>query len=533
MRSRKLMIIIIAAVLIILAACSNKEAGSDVNEEKVANFNKTGFPVVNKPITIEFMTGKSPLTSDDYNQVLVWKEYEKMTNIHIDWGLVPNEGLAEKRNISLATGKYPEVLYSAGVPNADILKYGEQGIFLELSDLIDEHMPNLKRLFEEYPEIKMGLTFPDGKIYSLPTIYSPDYTSILVVNRPWIKEDWLEQLGMDIPQTTDEFYNYLKKVKETDLNGDGSNNEIPFGSTTIATLLYYLNGSFGVGNRGIRHSFLDMDPETNELRFYRISDRYKELLQYVNKLYEEGLIEQNIYSIEEMQFQATGSEGLYGSSVTSNPESRWGIEGEYVGMEPLTGPHGDKMHAYIGSPLSHTGSFIITDKNKHPEATARWMDYFYSDEGARLFFMGLKDKTYKEDENGELEYVDEITNNPDGKTIQQAQSEYFTWLGGGYPGIVKKDYFKSLPSSLEATEKLKPYLIDEVWSTFIYTQEEGKKLLPLETDIAKYANEMSDKFITGTISFEQWDEYVKEIKKLGLDEYMKIQNAAYERYKNS
>lgn len=90
-----------------------------------------------------------------------------------------------------------------------------------------------------------------------------------------------------------------------------------------------------------------------------------------------------------------------------------------------------------------------------------------------------------------------------------------------------------MPSSLEATEKLKPYLIDEVWSTFIYTQEEGKKLLPLETDIAKYANEMSDKFITGTISFEQWDEYVKEIKKLGLDEYMKIQNAAYERYKNS
>lgn len=526
----KILPLIVTALLLTLVACSDKEVDSKNTKKGEENLNKTGMPIVNEPITISFMTGKSPLTADDYNKLLVWEKYEEMTNIHIDWGLVPTVELEEKRNLSLASGDYPEVLYTAFVPDTDLVKYGEQGVFLELNDLIDKNMPNLKKLFEEYPEIKKGLTLPDGNIYSLPTIYSPDYKSVLVVNRPWIKEDWLDAVGMDLPKTTDEFYEYLKAVKEQDPNGNGKEDEIPFGSTSIDTLLYYLNGAFGVGNRGINQPFIDMDPETEELRFYRISDSYKELLQYVNKLYEEKLIEQNIYSIDANQFQATGSEGVYGSSVTSNPESRWGIENEYVGMEPLIGPHGEQQHAYVGSPLSHTGSFVITDKNKHPAATARWMDYFYSDEGARLFFMGVEGETYKKDGNGDLEYVDSITKSTDGNTIQQEQSKYFSWLGGGYPGIVKEDYFKSLPSSLKATEKLEPYLIEEVWPKFTFSQEENSKLAPLASDIEKYANEMRDKFITGTTSFSEWDKYVETIKKMGLEEYMEIKNTAFKRY---
>src|SRR5699024_5510396 len=122
----------------------------------------------------------------------VWKEYADMTNINIDWGLEPKESVSEKRNLALANENLPDVFYTASMPEGDLLKYGKQGMFLTLNDMIEEYMPNLTALFEEYPSIRKGLTFPDGNIYSLPTIYSPDFPSVLIGSKLWIREDWLE-----------------------------------------------------------------------------------------------------------------------------------------------------------------------------------------------------------------------------------------------------------------------------------------------------------------------------------------------------
>src|SRR5699024_3484229 len=138
----------------------------------------------------------------------------------------------------------------------------------------------------------------------------PDFLAIRVSANPWFREDWLDELGMDIPETTDEFYKFLKAVKETDLIGDGSNNEVPFGAQSIGLLLNWLKGSFGIGNRGVSSGYLDMGPTENKVRFYPITDEYKEMLKYVNKLYEEELIEQNIYSIQSEQYFANGAEGV-------------------------------------------------------------------------------------------------------------------------------------------------------------------------------------------------------------------------------
>ncbi len=164
------------------------------------------------------------------------------------------------------------------------------------------------------------------------------------------------------------------------------------------------------------------------------------------------------------------------------------------------------------------------------------MDYFYSKEGAKLFFMGLEGETFEEDENGDLQYVDKITNSPDGLTMEQELSKYITWIGGGYPGIVREETFKgseSLPQSLEAAEILRPNMLEEVWPSFTYTVEENNKLSSLQADIHKYVDEMQDKFITGTEPLAKWDEYVKKVEKMGLKEYMEIQKSAYERYKDN
>jgi len=216
----------------------------EIDKEALENLNKEGMPIVNEPITLKFMTGKSPVTAHDYNEVTVWKEYAKLSNINIEWELVQSDGLEEKRNLALASGSLPDVFYTSHMPPADLLKYGEQGVFVSLNDLITEYMPNLTSLFEKYPETKKGITFPDGNIYSLPTIHDPDFLEVNLGMSHWIREDWLGQLGMDLPKTTDEYYEYLKAVKETDLNGNGIADEIPFGAHSPAGIKDVLKGAF-------------------------------------------------------------------------------------------------------------------------------------------------------------------------------------------------------------------------------------------------------------------------------------------------
>ncbi|WP_188454951.1 extracellular solute-binding protein [Virgibacillus oceani] len=537
LKVKKLLLLLFAVPLLLLVACNNEDETSapEMDKEAMENFNETGYPIVDEPITINFMTRKPPTTADDYNDVLVWKTYEEKTNIKIDWGLVPSEGFEEKSNLSLAGGDYPEAFYTAKFSDVDIMKYGEQGVFLELNELIDKYMPNVKQLFSEHPEIKKALTNADGKIYSLPTVYSPDFTSMTSNIKPWIRQDWLDQLNMEMPQTTEEFYQYLKAVKETDLNGNGKADEIPYGNNSVAGLIGWLKGAYGIGNKGRKQGFVDLDPKTNKLRFYWTTDRWKEMLEYINKLYSEGLINKTIFTMETNEYHETGSQGLYGSTVTTSPETRFGRD-EYVGMPQLEGPHGDKDWVYVTAPVVHKAAFVITDKNKNPAATARWIDYFYGDEGAKLFFMGVEGETYEETDNGELEYVDMLTDNPDGLTFEQALRPYITWLGGGYPALVQSDYFKGAensPASIEATKKIEPDIIEETWPSFPFTVEENQRLAALKADIEKYVIEMQDKFIAGEEPFSEWDKYVETVEKMGLEEYMEIQQAGYERFKES
>lgn len=530
--------LIMMAFMLVLTACSGETSGPkepEIDEKQKENLNPTGMPIVNDQITLKFMAGKSALSSDNYNETLLWKTYEEMSNIHIEWELVPVDGREEKRNLTLTSGTLPDVFYTMGMPNEDLLKYGEQGVFVKMNDLIEEYMPNLTALMEQYPDIKKGITFPDGNIYSIPTIYDPEFTSVLL-QKAWIRKDWLEQLNMEMPKTIDDFYAYLKAVKETDLNGNGEHDEVPYGATGISGLTSILKGAFGVGNKGNKHAYLDEDPETGELRFYPISESYRDLIAYQNKLFSEGLIQENIYTIDANQSYGMGSEGLYGSTVITSPETIYGEAGtNFVGLPALEGPAGNDYHAAT-SPLAHMGGFVVTNSNENIPATLRWMDYFYSEEGAKLFFMGVEGETFEVNEDGSLQYLDKITNSAEGLTMEQELSKYITWLGGGYPGIVREATFKgaeSLPATLEAAEVLKPNVIDEVWPSFTYTNEENSKLAALQADIHKYVSEMQDKFITGTEPLSKWDDYVNQIKKMGLEDYMEIQQKALDRYKGN
>src|SRR5690625_1391573 len=528
---RRLYLVIVVAALLTLVACDGIEPRENIEPED-DNFNKTGMPIVDEPVTLKFMTGKSSATANDYNDVFIWQEYEKLTNMQIDWGLVQNDGLDYKRTLDIATNEYPEVYYAAKIPDFELFDNGQHGIILELEDLIDQYMPNLKELLETYPEIEKGLTFPDGHIYSLPTIYDPEFTSLMSNIKPFIRKAWLEELDMDIPETTEDFYDYLTAVKETELIGKGEDEEIPIGANDIEHLYHYLKGSFGLGNRGSENKYLDLDPETEKVRFYPATDEYKQLLEYMHRLYSEGLIDDKIYTMDNQKFQTKGMDGLYGSTMTSNPEITFDMADEYVAMPALEGPNGDRSWTYVRSPLAGRDGFAITDKNDNIAATLRWMDYFYSEEGAKLFFMGVEDVTFEVDEEGNYDYLRDAMDDDD-LSLDHSFSSYFTYMGSGYPGMIFEQFHNgsaSLPSSIEATEKLETDMIEEVWPRFTYDEDETDVLMDSEVDLHKTVEEMRAQLIVGQASFDEWDEYIETLNEIGLEDYLEAQQSAYERY---
>jgi putative aldouronate transport system substrate-binding protein len=529
----------VAAAATTLAACGDK--GGSESQDKLSspddNFNAEGMPVVDDTVKLSFMTGRYSTTADDWNTIASVKEMEKRSNIHVDWGLVPFDATEEKRNLALASGDYPEVFSRMGFGAADLAKNGEQGSFLALNDAVENYMPNLKKLLDQYPDIRKGMTMPDGNIYGLPLIYDPDFESLNISEMIWIRTDWLDDFGMDMPETLDEFEAFLLEVKNGDPKGDGKKDAIPYSASDAAGIVRMMYSTFGLANHGLSSGNID-EGEDGKLRFWRTSDGYRELMTYLAKLYKKGLIQQDIFTVDTQKFSTIGRENQFGAVGTQVPSEDFGKElgNRYQPLKPLKRSAGEDVPTWnaSGSPLASVGQFVVTDKAEHPLEACRWMDYYYGDEGAKLFFLGIEGESYEE-KDGKYRFLPKITDNPDGLSIDEAVKPYVNYMGGGYAGFVKEEYFQGIESTKQAKDGaavMAPHGVKDIWPLFTFSGDEADELTSITADITKLIEESEAKFITGTMDPDKdWDSFTKQFDAIGLDRYMEIQQAAYERYK--
>lgn len=515
----------------------NQDAPPTPKPEQGTEKNATGFPIVDKPITLRMLVGKT-VAQTDFDKLPVWVEYEKKTNIHIEWIQVDTKNLTERRNIMLNTGDIPDAFIKAGLVETDLLKYGQQGTFIAMNKLIEENAPNFKKILDDtknYAEVKKDITMSDGNIYSLPYIREAGFAALAASPKMFVNRKWVDKVGMKMPITTDELYNVLKAFKEKDPNGNGKPDEIPWTGAGLNSVVTALKGAWGLNNRGSRVANIDFDETAKKVRFVPTDPRYKELLEYTQKLYKEGLIDQEIFTTGQTEIAAKGKQNLVGAFNLAGhtfvgPEHQDEFEGIPAALK---GPHGDQIYNSTMASVMGKGSFVISNKNKYPAETMRWVDYFYSEEGMRLFFMGIEGESYRVNAQGECEFTEDITNNKDGLSFDQAVHKYVPYGGGGNPSIASEKYFKgveTLPIAAEAGKRVQPYLVKEVWNAFNFTPEENDVITSLGNDINKYVSEMMNSFVSGKVSFSEWDNYVSTLNKMGLDKYMKAQQSAYERY---
>ena len=182
------------------------------------------FPVTTEKVTLRILVAASPLV-EDYatNEFTRW--YEEKTNVHIEWDIVSAVDAQTSLNVRLASGDLPDIVFGFRLAAAQQLLYGSQGVFLRLNDLIAEYGVETARVFDQYPLAKEVVTASDGSIYSLPEIGGCFHCAF--PQKLWIYRPWLEQAGLPLPNTIDEFEQVLQAFKDRDPNGNGEADEVP------------------------------------------------------------------------------------------------------------------------------------------------------------------------------------------------------------------------------------------------------------------------------------------------------------------
>lgn len=171
----------------------NTPAASE-NESKPAEGNDTiSFPLETPETFSMFAIVNGDVALPD---CLAWQEVEAQTNVKWDIQSALGVEIEEKKNLLLNSGKYPDVFYKANLTPDQVNKYGAEGVFIALNDLIDQYCPNLKAEMAKRPGAEERITAPDGNIYSLPFLGRSGNGWI----NSFINQPWLDTPGCDTHQ---------------------------------------------------------------------------------------------------------------------------------------------------------------------------------------------------------------------------------------------------------------------------------------------------------------------------------------------
>ncbi len=529
-------VLLVFVLTLSLMACAkgekeNKDTNQDTPKtaEEKDNFNQTGMPIVNEPITLKVLTTRWGNMGDSFKNNEFLKELEAKSNVKIEWQVQSLNDWSEQKGIMLAGGELPDIIIGFQTFNdSDIMN--NLDLFLPLDDLVANYMPNYSKAMEEMPALKKIATFPDGKMYSMSKNLPLRPVSC---NQPIINKAWLDNLNLKVPTTIDELYNVLKAFKEQDANGNGDpNDEIPISGAKGLSM--DLLNPFGITDI---NGYKIMVNDDNSLTYYPTSEAYKEGIKWLHKLYSEGIIDSEAFTQDDSMLSAKRQDpnvSRVGLEYAWTPDSNFGKwASEYEVIAPLKGYDGRQ---YTGGDPNGVSSImrnevLITKFCKNPEAAARWIDEFYTGEASIQNFWGGIGTVITKHDDGTYTLNDP----PEGTS---ADSWYWdSSLRDFGPKYINKDFEKKIKLSPASGDGLKAELSKIAESTVtipypnvMFTNEENEERPTLTADIDKYIDSTRALWVTEGGIEEGWDDYVNQLNAMGLEKLMKIYTDAFARY---
>jgi putative aldouronate transport system substrate-binding protein len=338
-------------------------------------------------------------------------------------------------------------------------------------------------------------------------------------------------------KTTEDYYKVLKAFKTQDPNGNGKADEIPMSfiyPKMDSFDIYSFIGAFGVLDNGGNH----VTAQNGKILFAPTRNEYKDAVVYLNKLYEEGLIDGEVFTHDVKQYTAKAMENdmIFGVFFAWFDENIVGIdraENDYVALAPLEGPNGDRMWNTNPWNVMARDNFAITTVNEYPEVSVRWLNECYDLKYSYQLCSGTWDLNIKE-VGDKVVYLDP----PEG----QSQDEFRYKNSPAYtvPFNLDLDAYGKMDLTSNHTRKIdrlnnvyKPFFppIEDIFPKAFFTIEQEEELATLRTDIDGYVSQMFAKWVVGDSDVNKdWDTYLSKLEQMGLSKYVEIHQTAYDAY---
>ncbi len=494
--------------------------------------------------TLRIVIPQASLVSDyEDNKFTQWIEDE--CGINLDFVVLPNDNPKDKLSVMVAGGEDLGDVLCIGLSSSEAMTFADAGAIIPINEFFDKYETNVEAYDAETGKSILGqITMVDGNIYGIPA-YLVSISDELRY-RAWINTRWLENVGMESPTTTEEFYEVLKAFKEKDANGNGDpNDEIPMignskGWSTdcrmfLTNAFVYEDGGFG---------YL-VDAE-GKVSFNYTTDEYREALRYMNKLVSEGLLATDTFTLEYAQYQEVLNHDPTNVGVftftnpiamdQNIPENKY-----YQFVQPLVGPEGKQYVTY--NPTQPSPTWFITADSKNPDLAFKVGDFLYSEESYLRNRVGVQGEDWElagEDIYEKMGYSDDMIIWKEINYPWENLSNTFWHLGA--PALCRQPNYMSMWNGDESYYNYRRWkgllyymeIMPEEGTyvpTLNFTPEETEELAEIRTAIDTYRAECRTRFILGDMDLDtEWDAYLNELTKMNISRYTEICQTAYNRF---
>ena len=499
------------------------------------------LPIVNEPVTLSVFHGANPGIDFSTSPTSAW--FEEQTGVTIDWIQVPQADLADRRNLMLATGDVPDILFSGVGTHATVFFYAQMGLFRPITNYIEPFAPELQRIFEQFPGIRNDMVMPDGNIYAFTAV--DECFHCTMPQKLWIYTPWLDELGLPMPTTYQEFFDTMIAFRDYMPDILGVPHVYPFvGATGGRNGVDVLITPFIPSTEGSR-----LMVDNGNVTVSYNTDQFRDALRFLNRMFDENLIAtetfvQDVASRRNMvenpgppivgSFPAMWIGGSTAVDI-ANQEGRW--NGFRV-VPPLAGPDGVATAVYV--PLAGNNRAVIT--NNLPEelmpVAVRWLDNFYTETSALVSVQGTEGTHWRFAEPGEvgihggqalwarLHLLD--AGQVDNVTFFQANPN-FRDNNFRLGEVANRDIVEQETLLFDMTVIQEPFRMsrDRIMPVVIFDEAQSAEISDLSVSLNAHVNESIARFIVGDLDIESdWDWFIRELDVMGLGRFLQLQQQA-------
>lgn len=500
--------------------------------------------------------GMSALSSgNDSNPVLM--ELAEKAGVEIEWDLM-SDSLGEKVGVLIGGNQLPDAFIAVGFSQNDIMEYGEDETFIDLTPYITpEIMPNLSAILEKHPEIKSGITQADGKIYGLPSgelmgtaaIGATDDLSIYAVPEfSMINKTWLDELGLPVPENLTQLHDALVAFRDNEMGGAGSTVPMSTGYDQWCWGQEIFYAGFGFTNFTSDICFDLLANPDGTVQFVCATQPYRDAVSYFHDWYAEGLMDLEMFSQSTSQLIAKVSQGRVGVTTWWEINEIAGDHADdFVFLPPMYGPEGtdyaNTRNLTIRSgPGVTSGNLNVTSACGNPEGLLKYFDQWYDPETVMQLQYGPIGIYFTEkDANGVWQVIDDESARAQfGKSAGELKAQYEVYG----PRLILPEYYNSVFYMEDrATQRL--HDIEEQWMPYVqspvaypndvtFTSEELETISRYKADFTSQVAEYEGTWLkNGGPTDEEWNAYLQMLEdNCGMSRLLSVYQDAYTRYLN-